>query len=81
MTKNSENKANEPWYWNNVNAAVALVLIVAMLALCSWFAPDRPRATIYQNSNLTIQCIENKAGACDRVKIQMNKEAGNAESR
>ena len=65
------NKADEPWYWNNINAAVALTLIVAMIALCSLLAPDRPkRATIYQNSSLTIQCIEKKAGACERVTIK-----------
>ena len=56
------NKDNEAWYWDNVNAAIALTLIVAMLALCCWLAPDRPKkATVYQNDNLTIQCIEKKA--------------------
>ena len=65
------NKAKEPWYWDNVNAAIALTLIVAMIALCSLLAPDRPKkATVYQNSNLTIQCVEKKAGACERVKIK-----------
>ena len=65
------NKAEEPWYWNNINAAVALTLIVAMIALCSLLAPDRPKkATVYQDDNLTIQCIEKKAGACERVKIK-----------
>ena len=61
------NKAKEPW----INAAVALALIVAMIALCSLLAPDRRgKATIYQNGNLTIQCIEKKAGACERVKVK-----------
>ena len=61
------NKAKEPW----INAAVALALIVAMIALCCWLAPDRPKkATVYQNGNLTIQCIEKKAGACERVKVK-----------
>ena len=64
------NKAEEPWYWNNINAAVALTLIVAMIALCSLLAPDRPKATVYQNDILTIQCIEKKAGACERVTIK-----------
>ena len=65
------NKADEPWYWNNINAAVALTLIVAMIALCSLLAPDRPKkATVYQDGNLTIQCIEKKAGACERVTIK-----------
>lgn len=65
------NKAKEPWYWNNVNAAVALGLIVAMIALCSLLAPDRRgKATMYQNDNLTIQCIEKKAGACERVTVK-----------
>ena len=64
-------KNNEPWYWDNVNAAIALTLIVAMIALCSLLAPDRKgKATIYQNDNLTIQCIEKKAGACERVKVK-----------
>ena len=75
------NKADEPWYWNNINAAVALTLIVAMIALCSLLAPDRlGKVTIYQNGNLTIQCIEKKAGACERVKIKdkgVNNEANN----
>lgn len=65
------NKAKEPWYWDNVNAAVALTLIVAMIALCSLLAPDRSKkATVYQNDDLSIQCIEKKAGACERVKIK-----------
>ena len=34
------NKDNEGWYWDNVNAAIALTLIVAMIALCCWLAPD-----------------------------------------
>ena len=61
------NKAKEPW----INAAIALTLIVAMIALCSLLAPDRPKkATVYQNDNLTIQCIEKKAGACERVTVK-----------
>ena len=65
------NKAEEPWYWDNINAAVALTLIVAMIALCSLLAPDRRgKFTMYQNDNLTIQCIEKKAGACERVKVK-----------
>ena len=65
------NKAEEPWYWDNINAAVALTLIVAMIALCSLLAPDRlGKVTMYQNDNLTIQCIEKKAGACERVKVK-----------
>ena len=64
------NKANEPWYWDNVNAAVALALIVAMIALCCWLVSDQlKRETVYQNDNLSIQCIEKKAGACERVTI------------
>ena len=65
------NKAEEPWYWDNINAAVALTLMVAMIALCSLLAPDRRgKVTMYQNDNLTIQCIEKKAGACERVKVK-----------
>ena len=75
------NKAEEPWYWNNLNVAVALTLIVAMIALCSLLAPDRPgKATVYQNDNLTIQCLEKKAGACERVTIKdkgVKNEANN----
>ena len=64
-------KNNETWYWDNVNAAIALTLIVAMIALCSLLAPDRlGKVTMYQNDNLTIQCIEKKAGACERVKVK-----------
>ena len=69
MTKNNEYK--EPWYCNNVNAAAALALIVVMLVLCSLLAPDPPKkATIYQNRNLSIQCVEKKAGACERVTVK-----------
>ena len=65
------NKAEEPWYWNNLNVITALILLVAMIALCSLLAPDRlKKATVYQNDTLTIQCIEKKAGACERVKIK-----------
>ena len=64
------NKNNESWYWNNLNVITALILLVAMIALCSLLAPDRPKkATVYQNEDLTIQCIEKKAGACERVTI------------
>ena len=61
---------NESWYWHNLNVITALILLVAMIALCSLLAPDRPKATVYQNDNLTIQCVEKKAGACERVKIK-----------
>ena len=65
------NKAEEPWYWNNLNVITALILLVAMIALCSLLAPDRPKkATVYQNDDLAIQCIEKKAGACERIKIK-----------
>ena len=65
------NKDNEAWYWHNLNVATALILLVAMIALCSLLAPDRPKkATVYQNDNLTIQCIEKKAGACESIKIK-----------
>lgn len=63
-------KDNESWYWHNLSVVTALILLVAMIALCSLLAPDRlGKVTIYQNSNLTIQCIEKKAGACERVTI------------
>ena len=65
------NKAKEPWYLDNLNVITALILLVAMLALCCWLAPDRPKkATVYQNDNLTIQCIEKKAGACEKVTVK-----------
>ena len=65
------NKAKEPWYLDNLNVITALILLVAMLALCSLLAPDRlGKVTIYQNSNLTIQCLEKKAGACERIVIK-----------
>ena len=65
------NKNNESWYWNNLNVITALILLVAMIALCCWLAPDRlGKVTMYQNDNLTIQCIEKKAGACERVTVK-----------
>ena len=74
-------KDSESWYWHNLNVATALILLVAMLALCCWLAPDRKgKTTIYQNDNLTIQCIEKKAGACERVTINdkgVNNETDN----
>lgn len=64
-------KDNESWYWHNLNVATALILLVAMLALCSLLAPDRlGKVTMYQNDNLTIRCLEKKAGACERVTIK-----------
>ena len=75
------NIAEEPWYWNNLNVATALILLVAMLTLCCWLAPDRlKKATVYQNDNLTIQCVEKKAGACERVTVKdkgVKNEANN----
>ena len=65
------NKAKEPWYLDNLSVATALILLVAMLALCCWLAPDQPKkATVYQNNNLAIQCIEKKAGACEKVTVK-----------
>ena len=65
------NKDNEAWYWNNLSVVTALILLIAMLALCCWLAPDRlGKVTMYQNDNLTIQCLEKKAGACERVTIK-----------
>lgn len=65
------NKDNEAWYLDNLNVATALILLVAMTALCCWLAPGRQgRATIYQNDNLSIQCIEKKARACERVTVK-----------
>ncbi len=64
-------KDNESWYWHNLSVATALILLVAMIALCSLLAPDRPgKVTMYQNDNLTIRCLEKKAGACERVTIK-----------
>ena len=55
------NKAEEPWYWDNLNVATALILLVAMTALCSLLAPDRPKkATVYQNDDLTISASRKK---------------------
>ena len=75
------NKANESWYWHNLSVATALILLVAMIALCCWLAPDRlGKVTMYQNDNLTIQCIEKKTGACERVTVKdkgVNNEANN----
>lgn len=75
------NKDNEAWYWHNLSVVTALILLVAMIALCSLLAPDRRgKVTIYQNENLSIQCIEKKAGACERVTIKdkgVNNEANN----
>ena len=65
------NKDNEAWYWNNLSVVTALILLIAMIALCCWLAPDRRgKVTMYQNDNLTIQCIEKKAGACERVTVK-----------
>ncbi len=64
-------KDNESWYWHNLSVATALILLVAMIALCSLLAPDRlGKVTMYQNDNLTIRCLEKKAGACERVTIK-----------
>lgn len=64
-------KDNESWYWHNLSVATALILLVAMIALCSLLAPDRPgKVTMYQNDNLTIQCTEKKVGACERVTVK-----------
>lgn len=73
-------KNNEPWYWHNLNVVTALILLVAMLALCCTVIVQPKRATVYQNDNLTIQCLEKKAGACERVKIKdkgVKNEANN----
>ena len=75
------NKDNEAWYWNNLSVVTALILLIAMIALCSLLAPDRlGKVTMYQNDNLTIQCIEKKAGACERVTVKdkgVKNEANN----
>ena len=40
-------KDNESWYWHNLSVATALILLVAMIALCSLLAPDRPKKRRY----------------------------------
>ena len=75
-------KNTESWYWHNLNVATALILLVAMIALCSLLAPDRPgKATVYQNDSLTIQCIEKKAGACERITINDKGVKNEADNR
>lgn len=61
---------NESWTWHNLNIATALIALVTGIALCCFVPEPLKKTTVYQNSNLTIQCLEKKAGACDKVKVR-----------
>lgn len=60
---------------------VAVVLAVTIAIICAAAESVHPRRVLHKSDRLMISCVAYTAGACDQVKIRMNKEAGNEESR
>lgn len=61
---------------------IMMVVLTAVIALiCAAAESAHPRRVLHKSDRLMISCVAYTAGACDPVKIRMNKEAGNAESR
>lgn len=67
--------------FKNEFTIMVVVLTVAIALICAAAESTHPRRILHKSDRLMISCVAYTAGACDRVKIQMNKEAGNAESR
>lgn len=53
------------------------VLVVAIVLICAAADSVHHGRVLHKNDRLTILCIAYADGACDQVKIRMNKEAGN----
>ena len=56
-------------------------LVVAIVLICVAADSAQPRRILHKSDRLMISCVAYTAGACDRVKIRIQKEAGNEEGR
>lgn len=56
-------------------------LVVAIVLICAAADSVRHGRVLHKNDRLTILCIAYADGACDQVRIRMNKEAGNEKGR
>lgn len=52
-------------------------LVVAIVLICAAADSVQSRRILHKSDRLMISCVAYADGACDQVKIRMNKEAGN----
>lgn len=60
---------------------MAVVLTVVIALICVAAESAHPRRILHKSDRLMISCAAYAAGACDQVKIRIQKEAGNEEGR
>lgn len=60
---------------------MVIVLTVAIALICVAAESAHPRRILHKSDRLMISCVAYTAGACDQVKIRIQKEAGNEEGR
>ena len=60
---------------------MVVVLTVVIALICAAAESARPRRILHKSDRLMISCVAYTAGACDQVKIRIQKEAGNEVNR
>ena len=60
---------------------MVIVLTVAIALICVAAESAHPRRILHKSDRLMISRVAYTAGACDQVKIRIQKEAGNEEGR
>ena len=58
---------------------VVLTVVIALICVAAELA--HPRRILHKSDRLMISCVAYAAGACNQVKIRIQKEAGNEEGR
>lgn len=56
-------------------AAVVLTVLIAVIGVAA--DSVQPRRVLHKSDRLMISCVAYADGACDQVKIRIQKEAGN----
>ena len=60
---------------------MVIVLTVVIALICAAAESAHPRRILHKSDRLMISCVAYADGACDQVKIRIQKEAGNEEGR
>ena len=56
---------------------MVVVLTVVITLICAAAESAHPRRILHKGDRLMISCVAYADGACDQVKIRIQKEAGN----
>lgn len=59
---------------------MVVILTVVIALICAAAESVHPRRVLHKSDRLMISCVAYTAGACDQVKIRIQKEAGNEKS-